>query len=219
MTTEAKHPIEIWSIDKILPYAQNAKVHSKDQVEKLAKLIKRFGWTQPIVVDKDGVIIAGHGRRLAAISLGREVVPVVCRRDLSKEEADALRLADNRVASNEYDTEALQQELARLAEGGLDMEMTGFDANELDFLTADLGAMDNEIFVEDIGEAVEEQRKGNAGKSKEVDESASPVVDALGFKRVTVTQSRELRGLMARVEAKTGLKGADALLKHLATTA
>ena len=84
------HKIELWDLDKIVPYAANAKKHPPDQVRKLATAITKFGWTQPIVVAGNGEIIAGHGRRLAAIQLGLAKVPVICRRDLTKAEADAL---------------------------------------------------------------------------------------------------------------------------------
>lgn len=206
--------IELWPVSDLIPYDKNAKKHSQDQVEKLARLIRENGWTQPIVVDKDGVIIAGHGRRLASLHLGLDKVPVVCRRDLTKAEADALRLADNRVSSTDYDTALLQEELARL--GALEFDLTGlgFDDKELEFMTADLGAFNEDVFVEDIGEAVETQREENQAEEVSVDQTAAPVGDALGFKRVTIEQSRTLRAFMARIEAETGCQGAEALIAH-----
>lgn len=216
--TDSKLAIEIWPIDKIIPHPKNAKIHSEKQVDTLAGLILKFGWAQPIVVDIDGVIIAGHGRRLAAIKMGLTKVPVLWRKDLSKAEADTLRLADNRVASTEYDSDILKSEIFRLDMDGVDLAFTAFDPGELDFLSSDLGAISDDAFVDDIGEAVEDQRKLNAEKTAAIDDSASPVVDALGFKRVTVTQSRDLRGYMGKLEAKTGAKGIDAILTHFAAT-
>lgn len=218
MTTESHVSIEIWPIEDLVPHPKNAKKHPPEQIEKLAKLITQLGWSQPIVVDADKVIIAGHGRRLAALKLGLKKVPVIWRRDLTKAQADALRLADNRSVSNDYDTDLLKGEIIRLDELGFDLSFTGFDAAELDFLTNDLAKMADDVFVEDVGEAVEEQRQENAGKTAAMDETASPVVDALGFKRVTIAQSRELRGYMTRIEASTGKKGAEALLAHLGET-
>lgn len=215
MTEPNKIGVELWDIERLVPYEQNAKKHPADQIKKLATAIKAYGWTQPIVVDADGVIIAGHGRRLAALELGLKKVPVVCRKDLSKAEADALRLADNRVASTEYDTSLLQEELARLASEDIDLSSMGFDEKELTFLTADLGEFNDDVFIDDIGAAVEEQKAQNTQKAAEVDSSAAPVADALGFKRVTVAQSREIRELMGRAETRTGQKGADALLAVL----
>lgn len=209
--------IELWNVSDLKPYEANAKVHSQEQVESLAKLIKWSGWTQPIIVWTDGSIIAGHGRRLAAIHLEMEKVPVIVRSDLTKAEADALRLADNRVTSTDYDQEAISEELKRLnaeleLEGNISLGDLGFDEKEIDFTLADMGEMDESMFTDDISTAVEEQKAENAGVAKELDETAAPIVDALGFKRVTVNQSREVRDLMRQVETKTGKEGVEALI-------
>ncbi|AVI39345.1 phage tail family protein (plasmid) [Acinetobacter baumannii] len=84
----------MWIVDDVKPYELNAKIHSEEQVAKIAESIARFGWDQPIVVDKNGVIIKGHGRRLAAIKLGLIEVPVLVRDDLNEEQVKAARLAD-----------------------------------------------------------------------------------------------------------------------------
>lgn len=214
-----KHfPIDLWDVDDLVPYPGNAKKHSDEQVAALANLIKKAGWTQPIVVDADGVIIAGHGRRLAAISLGLKKVPVIQRSDLTKAEADALRLADNQVTSTEYDQAAIQIELQRLSEelsGDLQLIDLGFNQKELDFSLADLGEINDDLFVDDVGEAVETQKKENEKAIEATDDVAAPVGDALGFKRVTIAQSRTLRDLMSGVEMKTGKKGVDALIHVL----
>lgn len=210
--------IELWEIDKIKPYAGNAKVHKDSQVDKLATAITTFGWTQPIVVDFEGVIIAGHGRRLAAIKLGLAKVPVIVRLDLTKAEADALRLADNRVTSTDYDQELIQEELQRLSvELGESMSLLslGFDQKEIDFVMADLGDIDDALFIEDVAVAVEEQKAENEQKIQQTDDVAAPVVDALGFKRVTIAQSRAIREAMVRIEAKTGKAGIDAFMEWI----
>lgn len=209
------HKIEIWDIDKVVPYEKNAKLHSDEQVQKLATAILTYGWTQPIVVDKDGVIIAGHGRRLAAIKLGRKKVPVICRRDLNKAQADALRLADNRVASTEYDMSLIQEELQRLVNDDIDLSTLGFDQKEIEFSISDLGEIDASMFVEDVSTAVEEQKKETKAIAEQIDDTAAPVTDALGFKRVTIHQSRIIRQLMTQTEQKMGKKGADALIAAL----
>lgn len=215
MTSEIELPkIEIWSIDQIRPYPKNAKIHSEEQVATLAELIDKNGWTQPIVVDRDGVIIVGHGRRLAAIKLGRLKVPVVCRRDLTPAQANALRLADNRVVSTSYDMSLLQEELAELSAGGeIDVSTLGFSEKELEFLGGELGDIDMSVMVDDIGEAVEEQKAENSKKVAAVDDSESPLGEAFGFKKVTIAQSRRIRGFMSQCEDETGLKGAPALMK------
>lgn len=203
--TDKPRKIELWAVDNLIPYAANAKVHDKTQVNKLAQSIKKFGWTQPIVVWKNGEIIAGHGRRLAAIKLGQKKVPVVVRDDLTKAEADALRLADNRVASVDYDQEAIQKELQRLQDELRDTEIDlsdlGFDEKEIEFSTSDLGEIDDNFFTDDIAGAVAEQQEENENDISDTDESAAPVTDALGFKRIKISQSRALRELMTQVEA------------------
>lgn len=213
---DSKIGIELWNIEKLVPYEKNAKKHSEDQVAKLARLITKFGWTQPIIVDSEGVIIAGHGRRLAALSLGMKKVPVVCRSDLSKIEADVLRMADNRAASTEYDAMLVQEELARLvSEGWDDMALTAYDDNELSTLIADMGDINMDVLIDDVNAAVDEQRLENERKTEEMDASAAPIVDAFGFKRVTIEQSRRIRQFMGHIESTTGLTGPDALMAHI----
>jgi len=214
-------PIEIWDINRLVPYTNNAKLHDDKQVEKLSRSIVKFGWTQPIVVWTDGSIIIGHGRRLAALKLGLTQVPVIVRSDLTKLQADALRLADNRVASVDYDMDKIAQELVAINErlendlDDLTLFDTGFDENELDFAIGDLGEIDDMNFVENIGDAVEEQTEQNRESVTVTDDSTAPVVDALGFKRLTVAQSRHLRSLMLRAETVTGKSGSDALIETL----
>ena len=176
MTDTLNLQIEIWDIDDIKPYPGNAKIHPPEQVEALASVMLKMGYDQPIVVEADGTIIKGHGRRLAAlhnVGLGHEKfrkVPVVVRRDLDKAAADAARMSDNRVSSTLYDTELLQEGLAALNALEFDLKGLGFDDKELSFLTADLGDMDLDAFVDDIGTAVDTQKKANDAKVKEIDE-------------------------------------------------
>jgi ParB-like chromosome segregation protein Spo0J len=210
MTKDNKLPGQItaWAIDKISPYELNAKIHDDKQVERIAKSIKEFGWSQPIVVDKHGVIIAGHGRRLAALKLGLDKVPVWVRDDLNAEQVRALRLADNRVAVGDLDSSLLQKELA-----DLDFDLTGiFDKKELDFLEADLGDFNADAFVDDIEVEVDKQAKEAAKKVEEVDEKDVKIEQALGFKTVKKNQERHIAAFMAQVEADTGLTGADAFV-------
>ena len=123
--------VELWQIDKILPYGKNAKLHNSKQVALLAKNIQEFGWDVPIVVDKEGVIIKGHGRRLAALKLGMTEVPVIVRDDLSPAQIRAARLADNKVAEGAHDDDILRQELQELLNDDLDLGILGFDDREL----------------------------------------------------------------------------------------
>lgn len=208
--------IEFWDPKKLVPYAKNAKLHSDEQVDRLCKAITRLGFSSPIVVDKDGVIIAGHGRRLAAIKLGLKKVPVIVRDDLSPEEANALRIADNAASSKEYNSDFLRDEIMDLQGMDFDLEALGMNADELEFLSADHDVIDDSAFVADVTDAVETQKEKNAEKVIEIDGSDGPVVDALGFKRVSISQARVIRTFIADVEADSGLKGADALVAFIA---
>lgn len=203
--------ITVWAIDKIQPYELNAKIHDEKQVERIAKSIKEFGWSQPIVVDKGGVIIAGHGRRLAAIKLGLDKVPVWVRDDLDAEQVRALRLADNRVAIGDIDTSLLQKELA-----DLDFDLKGiFDAKELEFLEADLGEYNPDAFVEDIEIEVEKQTKESAKTVEETDERDVKIDKALGFKTIKGADERHVARFMAQIEAEMGAEGAEAFVKFV----
>lgn len=113
---------------ELVPYERNAKEHPQEQVEHIANSIKAFGFRSPIVAWKDGTIINGHGRLLAAYKLGLEEVPVIYADDLTEEEANAFRLADNKTAESSWDEFLLADELADLFD--FDMERFGFDLSE-----------------------------------------------------------------------------------------
>lgn len=202
--------IEMWQPSRLIPYENNAKIHDPKQVEKIAKSIAEFGWRgNPIVVDKEGVIIAGHGRRLAALKLGLAQVPVVVASDLTEDQIKALRLADNRVAIGDYDSDLLQSELASIT---VDLEGI-FDKKELDFLvTADLGEIKTEAFVVDLDEEVKAQAAETNKKIEEADEKPIKIEKALGFKSIQGKDERWVARFMAQVEAETGKEGAEAFV-------
>jgi hypothetical protein len=117
----------------LIPYANNTRKHSQEQVAKLAGAIAEFDFDQPIVVDGKGVIIKGHGRQESALRLGLKQVPVIVRNDLTAAQVKAARLADNRIAADGRDDyEAIAVELEALAELNFDLKYTGFDPAELD---------------------------------------------------------------------------------------
>lgn len=118
-------------IESIIPYDKNAKMHPQDQIDHIANSLERFGWKQPVVVDKDNVVIAGHGRLLAAKQLGWDLVPVLYADDLTEEEVRAFRLADNKTNESTWDDELLNFELGELADS-IDMSDFGFDLSELE---------------------------------------------------------------------------------------
>ena len=135
--------VEARAVAALLPYAGNARTHSAEQVAQIASSILEFGFVAPVLVDERGELIAGHGRLLAAKSLGLDTVPTIVRAGLTEAQKAAYRLADNRIALNAgWDEALLAAEVAKLQEmGGLDLALTGFDAGELDRLLAGMDAM------------------------------------------------------------------------------
>lgn len=129
--TMQKFAIELRKLDDIRPYERNPRINDH-AVEAVAASLAEFGFRQPIVVDADGVIIAGHTRWKAAKQLGLAKVPVHVATDLSPEQARAYRLADNKTGElAEWDLEILPIELNELREGGFDMDVLAFDEEEL----------------------------------------------------------------------------------------
>ena len=111
---------------ELIPYENNAKIHTPEQVKRIANSIREFGFQQPIVVDKDNVVIIGHGRLFAAKELMLDTVPVVRAENLTEDQVKALRLADNKLNESPYDFTRLEAELSELSIDGFDMEQFGF---------------------------------------------------------------------------------------------
>jgi len=123
--------ITMKSLDNLTPYFNNAKVHTPEQVEKIANSIKEFGFLVPIVIDADNVIIAGHGRYEAARHLGLDEAPTISAGNLTPEQIRAFRIADNKVAESDWINEMLETELIDLAAAGFDVTLTGFDLADI----------------------------------------------------------------------------------------
>jgi DNA modification methylase len=121
------------SIDWIKPYAKNTKKHPENQINKIMESIKAFGFKQPILVNNftDNVLVAGHGRLLAAQKLGLSEVPAISCEDLSETQIKAFRIADNRVAESEWDMDLLKDEFIDLKSLNFDLSLTGFDLSEV----------------------------------------------------------------------------------------
>jgi ParB-like chromosome segregation protein Spo0J len=118
-------------VQKVKPYKENAKKHGPEQVKAIAEQIMQFGWDQPIVVDKDMVVVKGHGRRAAAILLGLKKVPVYVAEHLTEEQAIAARVGDNKVAESPWDNEYLKFAFERLKAMNYDPALTGFKVNDM----------------------------------------------------------------------------------------
>jgi len=132
--------VEQLPIDGLIPYARNSRTHSDGQVAQIAASIREFGFTNPVLVDADGGIIAGHGRVLAARKLKRETVPCIRLAHLTPAQRKAYVIADNKLALNAgWDAEMLRLELGELKGDGFDLELLGFTGDELQALLAEEG--------------------------------------------------------------------------------
>jgi hypothetical protein len=131
--------VERWSIDRLIPYAKNARTHTEAQVAAIAASIKEWGWTTPALVGEDGGLIAGHARILAARQLGIAEIPVMVAAGWTEAQKRAYVLADNQLAitGSGWDPELLRLELGELKLTGFDLTLTGFNDLELGSLLAD----------------------------------------------------------------------------------
>lgn len=134
-TIDTANTVEHWPIERLTPYARNARTHSAHQVTQIAASIAQFGFVNPILVGEDNVVVAGHGRLLAAQELGLKNVPVITLSHLTETQRRALTLADNRITDNAgWDDELLQQELAELERLDIDLGDLGFSDEQLEGL-------------------------------------------------------------------------------------
>lgn len=133
-------------IDSLHAYENNARTHSPEQVEQIAQSIEEWGWTVPVLVDEDGMILAGHGRIEAAQSLGLEHVPVMVATGWDEPKKRAYIIADNKLALNAgWDAELLLDELSDLAGIDFSLELIGFTGEELKELEAEVASLNDEL--------------------------------------------------------------------------
>ena len=133
-------PIKRVATVDLIPYANNSRVHSDEQVNQIAASIKEFGFLNPIIIDGDNGIIAGHGRVMAARKLGISEVPCITLDYLTDAQKRAYIIADNKLALNSgWDDEMLRIEFAELGEADFDLELTGFSLDEIEALDFDEG--------------------------------------------------------------------------------
>ena len=141
------------TLTKLIPYVNNAKIHSDDQVTKLASSIREFGFLNPVLIDRDFNIIAGHGRVMAAKKLEMDSVPCVFVEGLTEAQRKAYILADNRLGElAEWDMTLVNMELEALDDMDFDVSLTGFEMPEIE-------VEDPEIIEDDIPEEVETRCK------------------------------------------------------------
>lgn len=129
--------IEMLPLAALTPYAKNARTHSAEQLAQLVASLREFGFTSPILIDADGGILAGHGRAIAAQQVGLAEVPCLRLGHLTETQKRAYILADNRLALNAgWDMDLLAQEIAALQVEDFDIDLLGFDSNEIARLLA-----------------------------------------------------------------------------------
>jgi DNA modification methylase len=133
--------VERWPIERLISYANNPRLHSEADLDKLAAAILKWGWTMPVLADEQGLVLAGHGRIGAAAKLGLSSVPVIVAHGWSEDEKRAYRLADNQLAARaSWDPDQLRDELRMLEFNGFDLGLVGFDPDRLQEILAGLGS-------------------------------------------------------------------------------
>ena len=131
--------IQFWPLERLIPYEKNPRTHSHKQGKQIARSLKKFGFVNPLIVDENSGLLAGHGRLLAARLLGLTEVPVIAVDHLTEIEKQAYIVADNKLALNaDWDDQKLREVLATLQKELFDTTVTGFDEREIEQLTADL---------------------------------------------------------------------------------
>jgi hypothetical protein len=208
-------PVELWDIDDISAYEFNNKKHPEKHIQSLVASIKVQGHLDPIAIDKAGVIISGHGRFEALKRLGKKKVAVRCLRDISDDQASALRIAANKTVSNDYDTDALARELAHLNSVDMDLTSLGFDEKELSMLISDVGIMDDDSLVIDMDGAVTQHEADVDAKAAEADGTEVRLDKAFGFKTVPLRDQKVISRFMAEIEATSGKSGQEALISYM----
>jgi hypothetical protein len=191
--------IEHRPVDSLIPYARNSRTHSDQQVAQIAASIREFGFTNPVLVDGDNGIIAGHGRLMAARKLGMDDVPVIELAHLSETQKRAYIIADNKLALNAgWDDGMLALELAELDTEGFDLDLTGFSPDELADLMGD-------------EEPVDGSETGGAGKL--ADRFMIPPFSVLNA-REGWWQNRKKAWLAIGIKSELGRGGGSATPPH-----
>lgn len=208
MSNQNKLSIHWLSPDALVPYVKNAKIHTPEQIDKIAGQIAAFGFDQPIVVDKNNVIIKGHGRREAAMRLGMQSVPVIVS-TLDEYQAMAARIADNKVAEAPWDPELLKFDLGTLKMHEFDMKLTGIEDFTLDHILDPPDA--TKVFEnERMHQSVEERR--DQYENTDVRQIIL-VTDAETFEDLMERFST----LQAEFQVETNVEVVQKLLEHYAT--
>lgn len=196
--------LEEWiDINLLVPYSLNSKIHSETQINELAGNIARVGQTNPIILDKDMIVIAGHGRLLALKKLKKTIAKVKIRTDLSKNAANALRLSDNRSVSNETDATLLSSELLAIDMTDMDVGIDLFmGLSEFNNLTMVLNNIDESAFSKSLNSDVDNQAAEAERDIESADMRVVPVINSLGFRVVSVSASRKIARFISSLQGQ-----------------
>jgi len=147
-------------VNELIPYINNSRTHSDAQIGQIAASIREFGWTNPILIDGENGIIAGHGRLKAAMLLGMEEVPVIELSHLSETQKKAYIIADNKLAMNAgWDMELLKLEISELEDKDFNLDLLGFDPSELQLDEPDYSVLDDEDIEKQLDDMAQGVRK------------------------------------------------------------
>jgi hypothetical protein len=196
--------VELVPIADLIPYIRNPRQHSPEQIAQIASSMMEFGWTIPVLRDEDGVLIAGHGRILAARKLEWDVAPVTTARGWSESKKRAYRIADNKLTINStWDIDLLNTEIEALAEEEFPLDLTGFNEADLARLADDL--MANQ-FTEAQQPAQDPPQDGNGAAPRSAPDQVSLVIP------MTVAQREGIFEAIQKAKRDYGLdQSAEAL--------
>lgn len=183
--------IETRPVSRLIPYVRNARTHDEDQIAQIAASIAEFGFTSPLLIGPDDVIIAGHGRLMAAQELRLEEVPVIVLGHLTEAQRRALVIADNRIAENAgWDREMLAAELAALQDETFDLDLLGFDDAELDELLEGVGDL-GDLGDEGGGTGFGTGGSAGAGEGQGAGAQAGSLAERFGVAPFSVLDARK----------------------------
>lgn len=197
-----KSELQFRLTDELIPYAGNARTHPERQVEQICESIRQYGFYNPVLIDESGIIIAGHGRVMAAKRMNLDTIPTMVIYGLTEIERRTLTLADNKIAMNSsWDMEKVREELSELASMDVDLDVTGFDGFEIEaYLRDDLDIMPPDITtsfvptVPVVGSAlVGTQSQGITPRASDDDFSRFDLVMQHGNKRELVELLDQIR--------------------------
>lgn len=191
---------ELMSIDKIIPYKLNSKIHDEKNISKLMASISTSGLYNPILLDKNLVIIGGHGRLEAMKRLDKKFVEVRVMAHLNEQEVKVARIADNKTASTEYDSSKMILEMQEIDLTEIDAAILGFEAPELAQFTINYDQIDSSAFTQDLNGDVDVQTKEAENDIKKSDLKMVSVVNGLGFKVVTIDATRKIARFIAGLQ-------------------